>query len=59
MNQTEGQRLARAEAVARQWRRTLEALALSDASDDAFCEAHRSWVAAERTVERLRASAGR
>ena len=50
MGTTHAQRLAQAEATARRWLRALEALAVTDASDEAFCLMHRSWQGAERAV---------
>lgn len=56
MDQSAAQRLAHAEAVARRWKRRVESLALSDACDELFCLVVRNSLAAERAVERLRAS---
>jgi len=57
MGTTHAQRLAQAEATARRWLRALEALAVTDASDEAFCLMHRSWQGAERAVALQRAGA--
>ncbi len=50
MSATDAQRLAKAEATARRWFRTLQSVAGTDMSDEVFSVIHRRWVAAERAV---------
>jgi len=57
MATTDTQRLAKAEATARRWFRTLEYEAGTDLSDDLFSLIHRRWLAAERAVVLLREGA--
>jgi len=56
MSTTQEQRLAQAEATARRWRRHLEAMAGSDASDEKFSIVHR-YCAAKHAVVLLREGA--
>ncbi len=50
MSTTDAQRLAQAEAVSRRWFRRLQALAVTDASDEVFSLTLRYWMASEHNV---------
>ncbi|MEO5679374.1 MAG: hypothetical protein ABIS47_06875 [Acidimicrobiales bacterium] len=53
----DAQGLAKAEATARRWFRTLQSVAGTDMSDEEFSVIHRRWMAAERAVVLQRAGA--
>ncbi len=50
MSETRAQRLAKSEATARRWFRTLQSAAGTDMSDEVFSVIYRQWLAADRAV---------
>ena len=57
MSTTDAQRLAKAEATARRWFRTLQSAAGTDMADEVFSMIFQSWLGAERAVELQRQTA--